>query len=137
MTRAAPCVIEVMLSISIRSEKQMQDQPPRVVTRPDSDPNTMFPTVGVTLTQLVFWANNDPKAVHFPFSPDVEGDRRDDQTVRRSRRSVFAIQNHCDNLDSRTDYNLAQSQDGEAGCVGFFALRDDGLVRRTLLRSSR
>jgi hypothetical protein len=50
-------------------EEHMQDQPPRVVIRPDSDPGTVFPTVGVTLSQLVFWANND-KTAHFPFSPD-------------------------------------------------------------------
>jgi hypothetical protein len=47
----------------------MQEQPPRVVIRPDDDPGTVFPTVGVTLSQLVFWANNDSVA-HFPVSPD-------------------------------------------------------------------
>jgi hypothetical protein len=47
----------------------MQEQPPRVVIRPDGDPGTVFPSVGVTLSQLVFWANNDTVA-HFPVSPD-------------------------------------------------------------------
>jgi len=46
----------------------MQEQPPRVVIRPDSDPGTVFPTVGVTLSQLVFWANNDTVA-HLPEGP--------------------------------------------------------------------
>ena len=43
----------------------MQEQPPRVVIRPGN----VFPTVGVTLSQLVFWANNDT-VPHCPVSPD-------------------------------------------------------------------
>ncbi len=46
----------------------MQEQPPRVVIRPDNDPGTVFPSVGVTRSQLVFWANNDSVA-HLPVGP--------------------------------------------------------------------
>jgi hypothetical protein len=47
----------------------MQEQPPRVLISAGAGGKAVFPTVGVTLSQLVFWANNDT-APHQPFSPD-------------------------------------------------------------------
>jgi hypothetical protein len=47
----------------------MQIQPPNVVIQPGPAGGAVFPTVGVTLTQLVFWTNKDTEA-HWPVSPD-------------------------------------------------------------------
>jgi hypothetical protein len=47
----------------------MQEQPPRVLITAGSGGKAVFPTVGVTLSQLVFWANSDT-APHHPVSPD-------------------------------------------------------------------
>src|SRR4051812_23987105 len=49
-------------------DQPIQDQPPRVVIQPGGASGAMFPTVGVTLSQLVFWSNADTVA-HFPVCP--------------------------------------------------------------------
>lgn len=43
----------------------MQIQPPNVVIQPGPSGVAVFPTVGVTVSQLVFWTNKDTKP-HFP-----------------------------------------------------------------------
>ena len=47
----------------------MQIQPPNVVIQTGPSGGAVFPTVGVTLTQLVFWTNKDT-VPHLPVSPD-------------------------------------------------------------------
>lgn len=45
----------------------MQIQPPNVVIQKGPSGSVVFPTVGVTLSQLVFWTNKDTQA-HWPVS---------------------------------------------------------------------